>query len=35
VGENEVKANSFALKNLHSGEQVTVPRKDLAHRLLG
>ena len=29
VGENEVKADAFALKNLASGEQVTVPRGDL------
>jgi histidyl-tRNA synthetase len=33
VGENEVKADNFALKNLQSGEQINVPRKDLAHRL--
>ncbi len=30
VGENEIKANAFALKNLESGEQVSVPRADLA-----
>ncbi|HEX7961233.1 MAG TPA: His/Gly/Thr/Pro-type tRNA ligase C-terminal domain-containing protein, partial [Terriglobales bacterium] len=29
VGENEVKADAFALKNLKSGEQVTVARKEL------
>ncbi len=29
VGENEVKADAFALKNLATGEQVTVPRGDL------
>jgi histidyl-tRNA synthetase len=29
VGENEVKANAFALKNLATGEQVSVPRADL------
>jgi histidyl-tRNA synthetase len=30
VGENEVKADQFAVKNLASGEQVTVPRAELA-----
>ena len=30
VGENEVKAGSFALKNLETGEQVSVPRAELA-----
>jgi histidyl-tRNA synthetase len=30
VGENEVKANAFALKNLESGQQVSVPRAELA-----
>ena len=30
VGENEVKADTFALKNLESGEQVSVPRAELA-----
>src|SRR5437879_3933505 len=30
VGENEVKADAFALKNLATGEQVTVARGDLA-----
>jgi histidyl-tRNA synthetase len=34
VGENEVKAGAFALKNLESGEQVSVPRSELPHRLL-
>ncbi len=34
VGENEVAANAFALKNLASGEQVTVPRSELAERIL-
>jgi histidyl-tRNA synthetase len=29
VGENEVKADAFALKNLASGEQVSVPRPQL------
>jgi histidyl-tRNA synthetase len=33
VGENEVKADAFALKNLATGEQVTVPRAELARRI--
>ena len=33
VGENEVKADAFALKNLESGEQVTVPRAQLAQKI--
>jgi histidyl-tRNA synthetase len=33
VGENEVKAQAFALKNLESGEQVSVPRGELAQKL--
>jgi histidyl-tRNA synthetase len=33
VGENEVKAGAFALKNLESGEQVSVPRAELAQRI--
>jgi len=33
VGEDEVKADAFALKHLASGEQVTVPRADLAKRI--
>jgi histidyl-tRNA synthetase len=33
VGENEVKADAFALKNLASGEQVTVPRAELPQRI--
>ncbi len=33
VGENEVKANAFAVKNLATGEQVTVPRSDLPGRI--
>ncbi|MFI5086812.1 MAG: histidine--tRNA ligase [Terriglobales bacterium] len=33
VGENEVKSGAFALKNLATGEQVTVPRGELAHRI--
>ncbi len=34
VGENEVAANAFALKHLASGEQVTIPRAELAQRIL-
>src|SRR5207248_11333215 len=30
VGENEVKADAFALKNLATGEQKSVPRDQLA-----
>ena len=33
VGENEVKADAFALKNLSTGEQVQVPRAELAERI--
>jgi histidyl-tRNA synthetase len=33
VGENEVKAGAFALKNLESGEQVSVPRGELARKI--
>jgi histidyl-tRNA synthetase len=33
VGENEVKAGAYALKNLESGEQVSVPRAELAQKL--
>jgi histidyl-tRNA synthetase len=33
VGENEVKTDSFALKNLATGEQVSVPRAELAQRI--
>ncbi len=33
VGENEIKANEFALKNLATGEQITVPRADLANKI--
>ena len=33
VGENEVKADAFALKNLATGEQVSVPRGELALRI--
>jgi histidyl-tRNA synthetase len=34
VGENEVKAGAFALKHLESGEQVLVPRGELAQKIL-
>ncbi|MGC2488614.1 MAG: histidine--tRNA ligase [Candidatus Sulfotelmatobacter sp.] len=33
VGETEVKADAFALKNLATGEQVSVPRPDLPRRI--
>ena len=33
VGENEVKADAFALKNLATGEQVSVPRGELAQKI--
>jgi histidyl-tRNA synthetase len=33
VGESEVKADTFALKNLATGEQVSVPRAELAKRI--
>jgi histidyl-tRNA synthetase len=35
VGENEVKADAFALKNLATGEQVSVPRGELAGKIQG
>jgi histidyl-tRNA synthetase len=35
VGENEVKANAFALKNLATGEQISVPRAELAKKIQG
>jgi histidyl-tRNA synthetase len=35
VGENEVKADAFALKNLVSGDQVSVPRAELARKIQG
>jgi len=35
VGENEVKAGAFALKNLASGEQVSVARGELARKIQG
>ena len=34
VGENEVKSQTFALKNLASGEQISVPRADLSSKVL-
>jgi histidyl-tRNA synthetase len=33
VGENEVKSGTFALKNLATGEQVSVPRAELPARI--
>jgi histidyl-tRNA synthetase len=33
VGENEVKSGAFALKNLATGEQVSVPRAELARAI--
>src|ERR1700691_5728293 len=33
VGENEVKADAFAVKNLATGEQVSVARAELARRI--
>ncbi|MFZ0200761.1 MAG: histidine--tRNA ligase [Candidatus Sulfotelmatobacter sp.] len=33
VGENEVKADTFALKNLATGEQVAVPRTELLGKI--
>ncbi len=35
VGENEVKADSFAVKDIRSGEQVSVPRAELSRKLSG
>ena len=35
VGENEIQTDAFALKNLASGEQVSVPRAQLAQRIRG
>jgi histidyl-tRNA synthetase len=34
VGENEVKADTFALKNQQTGEQLSVPRGELVAKLL-
>src|SRR2546421_3895927 len=33
VGENEAKADAFALKNLATGEQISVPRGELPRRI--
>jgi histidyl-tRNA synthetase len=33
VGENEVKADAFALKNLSTGEQTQVPRNELTQKI--
>jgi histidyl-tRNA synthetase len=33
VGENEVKAGAFALKNQETGEQLSVTRSELAAKL--
>jgi histidyl-tRNA synthetase len=33
VAENEVKADAFALKNLDTGEQISVPRAELARKI--
>jgi histidyl-tRNA synthetase len=33
VGENEISSGQFALKNLATGEQVTVPRTELPERI--
>jgi histidyl-tRNA synthetase len=35
VGENEVKADAFALKNLATGEQLSVARRELARKIQG
>jgi histidyl-tRNA synthetase len=35
VGENEIKSGQFAVKNLGTGEQVNVPRGELARKLTG
>jgi histidyl-tRNA synthetase len=35
VGENEVQAGAFALKNLASGEQISVVRADLPRKIQG
>ena len=34
VGENELKSGSFPVKNLKSGNQVSVPLADLASKIL-
>jgi histidyl-tRNA synthetase len=33
IGENEVKSDTFALKNIETGEQVTIPRGELAAKI--
>jgi histidyl-tRNA synthetase len=33
VGENEVQADAFALKNLATGQQVSVPRGQLPQKI--
>ena len=33
VGENEVQSNNFSLKNIETGEQVTLPRGELAAKI--
>src|SRR5437773_11355472 len=33
IGENEVTSGAFALKNLQSGEQVSVPRAELVQKI--
>ena len=33
VGENEVQGDTFALKNIETGEQITIPRGELAARI--
>jgi histidyl-tRNA synthetase len=35
VGENEVKADVFTLKNLTTGEQISVPRAELVQKIQG
>ena len=35
VGENEVKSDAFALKNLATGEQVSVTRSELVSKIRG
>lgn len=35
IGDNEVKAGAFALKNLATGEQVSVPRAKLGQKIRG
>jgi histidyl-tRNA synthetase len=35
VGENEVNSGNFALKNLQTGEQISVPRSDLTEKIKG